>query len=261
MLAHEALGDGPAALLFLHGILGRGRNWRTLARRFAEARPQWRAVTVDLRGHGDSLGSAPPHDVARAAADLEALDLGVPVRGVLGHSFGGKVALAYADSHRPLDAVWVIDSTPSARPDREGSGVVTEVLEVLEGLPDQFEDRRAFVDAAVAGGLARPVARWLAMNLQPAGSEGFRYGVEMPAVHALLEDYFALDQWAIVERGGVDLVIGGRSSVFSPEDRQRAQGLAQSRVHVLPEAGHWVHADAPDDLLELLVRHTPDPTI
>lgn len=267
MLAYETIepseGRPRAAFLFLHGILGRGRNWRSLARRFAEERPEWLAVTVDLRGHGDSLGLAPPHTVAAAASDLGGIALGVPVRGVLGHSFGGKVALAFADQRRqagrPLLGTWVIDSTPSARPDRRGSEAVSQVLEVLEQMPARFGDRRAFVSAAMDGGLARPIAQWLAMNLR-AVDDGHVYGVEMDVVHAMLEDYFALDQWPIVEAGGVELVLGGESEVFDAEDRARAEALAATGtagLHVVEGAGHWVHADAPGELSELLREHVP----
>ena len=35
-------------MLFLHGILGSGANWRTVARKIVAARPQWGAVLVDL---------------------------------------------------------------------------------------------------------------------------------------------------------------------------------------------------------------------
>jgi len=54
-------------VLFLHGILGSGRNLRTLATRLCQQIPQLRVVLVDLRGHGDSAQ--------------------------VGHSFGGKVGI------------------------------------------------------------------------------------------------------------------------------------------------------------------------
>ncbi|MBO6934947.1 MAG: alpha/beta hydrolase [Deltaproteobacteria bacterium] len=267
MLAHETIaaaeGRPRAAFLFLHGILGRGRNWRSLARSFAEERPEWLAVTVDLRAHGDSLGLAPPHTVAAAAADLGGLALDVPVRGVLGHSFGGKVALAFAEQRReagrPLLTTWVIDSTPSARPDRRGSEAVSKVLDVLAEMPERFSDRRAFVSAATERGLARPIAQWLAMNLRSRDG-GYVYGVEMDVVDAMLEDYFALDQWPVVEAGGVQLVLGGKSPVFDAADRDRAEGLAAAGtcgLHVIEDAGHWVHADAPGELSELLREQVP----
>ncbi|MAQ16195.1 MAG: alpha/beta hydrolase [Sandaracinus sp.] len=272
MLAHEVL-DPPAgatprgAFLFLHGILGRGRNWRSIARRFGEERPEWLAVTVDLRAHGDSLGQPGPHTVASAARDLAQLALDVPVAGVLGHSFGGKVALAFAelrrDAGRPLASTWLIDSTPSARPDKRGSEDVLRVLEVIGDLPERFDDRRAFTTAVMDAGLSRPLAQWLAMNLRSEGDHQV-YGVEMDVVHAMLEDYFQQDQWDLVEssEGRVHLVVGGRSDVYDPDDRERAARADRSgaaHLHVIPDAGHWVHADAAGEISELLREEVPSP--
>ena len=74
MLAHEVL-DPPAgatprgAFLFLHGILGRGRNWRSIARRFGEERPAWvDALIEDLYQH---LGGE-SRDFAEVPLDLVA---------------------------------------------------------------------------------------------------------------------------------------------------------------------------------------------
>ncbi|GFR49234.1 hypothetical protein Agub_g11233 [Astrephomene gubernaculifera] len=100
----------PSRTLFiLHGLLGCGRNWRTWARRLVEgaaathppAGGPWRAVLVDLRCHGASTGRPglhPPHNMHSAAEDVSRLiqeQLGSHAPGaVLGHSLGGKVALA-----------------------------------------------------------------------------------------------------------------------------------------------------------------------
>ena len=54
----------------------------------------WRAVLVDLRMHGASQDFSPPHTLAACVADLRALENSIgPFHGVIGHSFGGKVAL------------------------------------------------------------------------------------------------------------------------------------------------------------------------
>src|SRR5262245_8884848 len=89
--------DGGAPrgwLLLLHGILGSGANWRTIARRVVTARPELGAVLVDLRMHGRSQGAPPPHTIDTAAGDLVHLAAELSLAAVVGHSFGGKVALA-----------------------------------------------------------------------------------------------------------------------------------------------------------------------
>src|SRR5690242_5162179 len=80
-------------IVFLHGILGSGANWRTFARQIVAERPEMGALLVDLRLHGESPGFPPPHTVEAAARDVaEALpDIPGRTRAILGHSFGGKV--------------------------------------------------------------------------------------------------------------------------------------------------------------------------
>src|SRR5262245_2654909 len=79
-------------IIFLHGILGRGNNLRTIARRFVEARPDWTAWLVDLRGHGRSPKALPNPSLEAAARDVVdlAAQAAQPVRAIVGHSFGGK---------------------------------------------------------------------------------------------------------------------------------------------------------------------------
>jgi pimeloyl-ACP methyl ester carboxylesterase len=54
------------------------------------------------------------------------------------------------------------------------------------------------------------------------------------------------------------VVVGGRSEVLSTEDRARLDAAARThpalRVTTLPDAGHWVHVDAPDDVTAVVLR-------
>ena len=102
-LAHAFVtppGETPERwILFLHGILGSGANWRTFAKNLVAEKPGWGAVLVDLRLHGESReGFPPPHTLGAAAADVIALEKGIPgpIGAIVAHSFGGKVALEHA---------------------------------------------------------------------------------------------------------------------------------------------------------------------
>ncbi|NCQ59840.1 MAG: alpha/beta hydrolase [Myxococcales bacterium] len=248
---------------FLHGILGSRSNWRSLAKRLVARRPELGAVLVDLREHGDSGSRPPPHTLAACAADLEDLAhvLGRPVAGVLGHSFGGKVALRWSQERgASLSQLWLVDSTPGARPSRHGSENLLEVVAALRVMPRGWPTRQAFVERLVTMGFALSLAQWLAMNLMPQPEGGLVLALDLDAIEGLLDDYFAQDLWPAVEQsqvGALHLVIGGRSNVYDAEDRDRAHALASERahvhVHVIAQAGHFVHVDAPDELLGLML--------
>lgn len=269
-LAHTlvtATGASPSrTMLFLHGILGTKANWRTLARRFVDARPDWAAMLVDLREHGESLGLPGPDTVAQCAKDLEALEARAPapLRGVLGHSFGGKVALTWlAEREGPVDEAWIVDSMPGALPGGPATTDTSLILDLLgkvpELHPDGFESRESFTDYVKAHGLPGGIADWLAMNLKQDGRGRRYFALDVGRIAHLLESYCATDAWDAIEAPRPDtelhLVIGTRSSAYGPVERARADAAAAqaTRVHVhYVDAGHWVHVDAPKALLDLL---------
>ena len=270
-LTHALVTSGSVTpvrwMLFLHGILGTGSNWRTFARQWVDRHPSWGAVLVDLRLHGSSQGLAPPHTLAACAGDLRALETALPgpIRGLLGHSFGGKVALEYLGLAPGIEIAVVVDSTPGARPDARGSESTVRIVSLLERLPPVFASREAFIEEIVRAGNDRAIAMWLAMQVKPARTgPGYEWRIDLPGVRSLLDDYFERDAWEVLSRtqSRVVLVIGGKSTVLSEADRERAAGLAKLRpnveVHTLPDAGHWVHVDAPEALLALVSQATPD---
>ena len=88
VLRTDTYGEAGPPLLIAHGLFGSARNWGAIAKRMGGARQ----VTVpDMRNHGQSL-RAETHSYADMAGDLAPLAGG----DVLGHSMGGKAAMALA---------------------------------------------------------------------------------------------------------------------------------------------------------------------
>ena len=259
----HAPGQEPGHWAFLlHGIYGAGRNWNAVFRRLVERRPEWGVIPVDLRGHGQSPALAPPHDLAACVADLDRLADTLPRRpeAVIGHSFGGKVALLYGDE--PAHGVrqtWVVDSTPDARAPQ---GSAWRMLEVLRSAPGPFATREDGVRAVLDHGYPRPVAQWMTTNLVPDGDR-YRWRLDPDLMEALLRDFFRTDAWPAVEHPhGPDLhfIRATESSILDEEacHRLEAAGLGTGRVHVHHvEGGHWLNADNPEAVVELLAAELP----
>ncbi len=91
-------------VLAIHGLTGHGQRWQTLATRHLSD------VTIaapDLLGHGRSSWAAPWTIEANVAALADLVDGGEPVV-VVGHSFGGAVALNLAAARPDLVAALVL---------------------------------------------------------------------------------------------------------------------------------------------------------
>lgn len=92
--AYLEMGSGPT-LLLLHGFLGTGACWLPLMEKL---RSHYRCISLDLLGFGNSGKPAIRYDIAKEVAFVrqvvEALNLGSCY--IMGHSFGGWVAAAYA---------------------------------------------------------------------------------------------------------------------------------------------------------------------
>lgn len=261
MLAHAYLTvtsrPPERVLVFLHGILGSGANWRTFASKVIAERPEWGALLVDLRLHGDSQGMSAPHTVDAAARDIEQLAKTFPICAIMAHSFGGKVALAYARDH-DLKRLFLVDSSPGPRTDARGSESTRHIVDLLATLPQEFDERAAFTRWIEERGVSRRTAMWLAMNVRavPASTK-YAFRLDVAAIRAMIDDYFAVDLWPVLEspRAGREthIVIGGASDVVSLSDRERGARCPHTKVHVIEGAGHWVQVDAPDALKAILV--------
>jgi len=96
----------PPQILAIHGLTGHGRRWQTLATRHL---PEFAILAPDLIGHGRSSWVAPWSIDANVGALARLLDAEAdgPVV-VVGHSFGGAVALNLAAARPDLVAALVL---------------------------------------------------------------------------------------------------------------------------------------------------------
>ncbi len=275
-------------MLLLHGMYGSGRNWGSVARRLVAARPEWSVVLVDMRCHGRSTGFPPPHTVEACAADLLALEerLGFRADAVLGHSYGGKVALAHARvalAHVQMGStatrraaprqIWLIDSSPSTGRPR---GAAWRMLDVLRRRPGPFDSRKAAQATVEDEGFTPTVAAWMAVNAVRGGvgrgagegrgaAERWRWRLDPDQMEALLRDYFRTDAWEMVDgvREGVGapeihVVKARESGVVDEADVARVQAASQAgrpvRFHEVA-GGHWLNAENPRAVEALLIAN------
>lgn len=255
------LGTTGPRVVFLHGLFGQGKNFTSLAKGLAA---DARVTLLDLPDHGRSAWSsdlsypglaATVGDALAAAGDGETY-------AVVGHSMGGKVAMALALLRPDLVArLCVVDVAPVATSamtsfDRYVRGMRAVDLETLPDRATAAATLLPYVPDPVIRGfllqnLRREDGRWRwQMNLQLLGDQ-------LPAI-ADWPDLLGAPWHAAPYPGPVLWVGGSASDYIRPEDGPTMRRLFP-RVQSLTVkgAGHWVHADQPQVFAAVLRRFLP----
>lgn len=247
LLSNVSYGSGRP-IIILHGLLGCGRNWASIAKKISAQ--GWRAITVDLRNHGDSPHSDQMH-YNLLAQDIEevigSLNLEKPI--VLGHSMGGKVAMALAlRKPQSVGGLIIVDIAPRQY-EKSNEHFVKEML----ALDLKVVKNRSDADKLLAKRIPDPVFRSFLLQNLYASDQGYQWRANLRAIlenmSALMGFPFGKDNTFF---GGTALCIaGGNSEYFEETDKELFREFFPNvRIIKIKGAGHWVHSDSPDIFFE-----------
>ncbi len=245
-LFYKEYGSGGKPLIILHGMLGNGRNWHTIATRLAERR---RVIVPDLRNHGRS-----PHSDSHTLADMveDVYELQRDVEAlpavILGHSMGGLVAMEMAFRvPEAVQGIVVVDIAP--RPHRAG---VADVLEAMAAIPLGSLQTKKEVEEQLARAIASPLVRQFILTNLLITESGLKWRVNLPVLQSFLVESQAYRPAPGDQYDGPALFIrGGRSGYIHDEDLPLLRHhFPRVRLETAEEAGHWVHYEAPEKLLK-----------
>jgi pimeloyl-ACP methyl ester carboxylesterase len=239
------VGDPGQRVAFLHGLFGQGRNFRGIAR---SLEPEFTSLLVDLPDHGRSpwTDRFDFEGYAEAvAAELGQFGGGEPVH-LVGHSLGGKVAMAVALHHPGLvDRLVVVDISPVGTGE---TGEFEDLLGALAALDLQRLERRTDADEALAGPIPnRTVRGFLLQNLREQDGT-WRWQANLDLLRRALPQIGGFLQYdGAPFEGPVLWVAGERSDYVRPEDGDAMRALfPRTRQVTIKAAGHWVHSEQPE---------------
>ncbi len=269
--------SGSPAMVVLHGMRDHAMSLRVVA----EAFPEFRVLVMDLRGHGES-DKPGSYSMLQFVADLRALFDGYGLRRpvLVGHSLGGHIAsffaALYPDEIRQL--ILIDGLGPPQDPER--TSIEARIAQWREQVTIALQAgpaRRIMKDAGEA--LARlkrnnpklvdAMAREIVDHgIEPHPEGGVRWKWD-PGVNSVWgtfshddsEDRYgcircpvlivtgenSLDYWA-QRRTGLD----GEHELHRA-DLERRTGLFPEAIHeIIPGAGHMIHYDEPDLLVQAM---------
>jgi esterase len=236
-------------VIILHGLLGSSDNWRAISKRLS---PSYKVYTVDLRNHGQS-----PHSEIMTypvmADDLHELleSESLSECHVVGHSLGGKVAMQFATSHPDrVSKLVIVDIAPKAYPSSQRA-----ILAALEQLELQSFQSFSEIDAALAPAIAELALRqFLMKNIARVPSGGFQWRIDLASI---AKSYDKLTQ-PIIAAAAYDkptlFMRGGRSDYIAETDLPSIRAIfTRAELVTIANAGHWLHAEAMDEFLGILI--------
>lgn len=246
-LHYRELGEGKP-MMILHGLFGYSDNWQTHAKKLAE---YYRVILVDLRNHGHSDWSDDftydlmAEDVFELCQDLKLEDVIL-----LGHSMGGKVAIRFAQEHEDLlNKLIIVDMGVKSYPMHHEhilAGIHAVKVDEISARREAEEQMRAHIDS-------EGTLQFLLKNLYwiEKGKLAWRMNTavlerEMPEILKAMPEDEVFTPTLFVR--------GELSNYIRDEDLESLENqFLDSEFATIEDAGHWVHAEAPDEFLETIL--------
>jgi esterase len=242
-------GEGEP-LVLIHGLFGSLENLGGIARLLAE---DFAVHSLDLPNHGRSKHTS-AMSLASMAADVLAWmdEQGLEQAHMLGHSLGGKVAMEVALTHpERVASLVVVDIAPVTYSPHHN--------DVFKGLlavdPAQIESR-AEADKALKPYVPElPVRSFLLKNLVKEPDGGFAWRMNLPVINQEYEQLIAANRADARYPGPTLFVKGGDSHYIQEKHREDIiSRFPQAAVRIVPETGHWLHAEKPELVARLVKR-------
>ncbi len=235
-------------VLILHGLFGFSDNWQTIAKGLAE---EYLVVTPDLRNHGRSP-HVPTHSYPEMAEDLRLFmeEKWMFHAAVVGHSMGGKVAMQLALTHPDMvEKLVVVDMEPGPADDNH-----SDIIDALLGLDLSKMTLRSEAEAYFLERIPDFGTRqFLLKNITREDDGTFTWKMNLPVLWKHYSDILAAVTSPHPFEKPTLFVRGSRSDYVKDSDWEKAKLLfPNAELITIEGAGHWVHADKPKELLEVL---------
>ncbi|MBN1599455.1 MAG: alpha/beta fold hydrolase [Bacteroidales bacterium] len=248
-------------LIIIHGLYGSGENWFTFGRQLSKF---FTVYLIDLRNHGSSPHH---HDLSFEAMsnDIEELmsNEQLDYACLMGHSLGGKIAM-YLTLKNPekVKKLVVIDVAPRAY--IKDGNIAPQVqfhkliIDALINLNLKTATSRSDIDKELSYTISQPALRkFLLKNIKRSHTGDYFWGLNLHAIRDNLAGLMAEIKSYNTFNGDTLIVYGSRSDYVNENDKQEFKKYFNNIRFEEFNTGHWLHAEEPEKLMNLLLHFLP----
>ncbi len=244
MLNYKEYGSGEP-IIVLHGLLGMLDNWHSFAKKLGE--DYW-VISVDQRNHGKSFHSE-DFDYNLLSSDLMTLleEMHIPSCHVLGHSMGGKTVMQFLNDYPDVvDKAIVVDISPKMY--EGGHEMIFEALKSVD--LNKIKSRKNVQDILMESIQSIGVVHFLMKNLSRKPEGGFEWKANVQVLDKQYDSIKAGISFDEIIETPTLFIKGEKSGYINEEDEVLiSEQFEEVKVITIENAGHWVHADQPEALL------------
>ncbi len=241
--------SGHPVLIFLHGLLGSSRNWRSVAKALSK---EYKIYALDLPEHGNSPHSSSTN--LREMSQRVGEWISSKVEGdyiLCGHSLGGKVAMGNAcQEPQRMKGLVVVDIAPRDYPPEHH----LPTLNALLNLDFTSLKSRKEADEKLSESIPNWAFRQFLLTNLVEGGGTWKWRANLPVLHASMPQLSRNPLASEDSYEGPTLFIrGGKSGYLRSEHFPLVkEAFPAAEILTLAEAGHDVHVEDKDGFLKYL---------
>ncbi|MCH7713740.1 MAG: alpha/beta hydrolase [Chloroflexi bacterium] len=245
---------GKPSLVMIHGLRGHAHSWDDVS---AAVCQDYHVLALDQRGRGETdWAKDGDYSTDAYVADMDAFCrvLGMDRFILMGHSMGGRNSMTFAGKYPDkLEKLIIVDMGPETDP-RGGKRISQEIIDV----PEEFDAFEAVVEYMLKQNrfasetVIRRRLQYATKEL-PNGKIGWRYDLAIrEARRNPVPTPPQADLWPVLTRIPCPTLVvrGMETDLLTAEVAQRmVRELPQGQLVEIPNAGHMVFEDNPEDFI------------
>jgi len=239
-------------LVILHGLFGISDNWVTIGKRLSK---DFEVFIPDLRNHGQSPHSnvfnfpALVQDLVEFTEENNLQDISL-----MGHSLGGITSMQFALQYPFLvKRMIVVDISLRQYPNYDDH---QRLINAMLSVDFSAIHKRSDVEKQLMKTIkSHRLCQFLLKNVYWRNKDTLDWRLNLGALNENLPLNYEnlVDEKPFV--GPVLFIRGGLSGYILDEDLVEIyKKFPRAEIATVPNASHWVHADAPEEFFEVLSR-------